>query len=181
MTKAHANVLEELGGEDAYDALKQLFSESSEADRALLQRGVHVGVAIDEHLSDFRPGDFLVHNLMGVYQESKLMINSLIRTGQTIQFQVRDASTADIEMQMMLEKKRDELDSPAKGALLFSCNGRGRRMFPQPHHDIGLVNSTFPSCPVAGFFAAGELGPVGGRTFVHGLTSSLILFREAAG
>ena len=77
VTKAHANVLEELGGEDAYDALKQLFSESSEADRALLQRGVHVGVAIDEHLSDFRPGDFLVHNLMGVYQESKLMINSL--------------------------------------------------------------------------------------------------------
>src|SRR5438552_3224924 len=75
----------------------------------------------------------------------------------------------------MLEPERAV---PVAGALLFSCNGRGQSLFGQPDHDIGAVKRAFGDVPVAGFFAAGELGPVAGRNFVHGFTASILLFRN---
>ncbi len=181
VTKAHANIIEELGGHVPYDVLKQVFTDAPAEDQELMQNGLQVGVAIDEHRKELQPGDFLIHNLLGVYEESQLAIGNLIRPGQTIQFHVRDASTADAQMRTMLQEKSSEFVGAPAGGLLFSCNGRGRRMFEQANHDIALVNKTFSSCQVAGFFAQGEIGPVGGETFVHGLTSSLILFQEARG
>ncbi len=176
VTRADTNFIEELGGRNAYDVLKEVFQSAASDDQDLMKRGVHLGVVIDEHLNNFQRGDFLVHNVVGVYQDSKLAISSAVRTGQTIQFHVRDAQTADDEMAAMLLDKRQELDSSPTGGLLFSCNGRGRRLFKHDNHDIGLVNSSFGDCAIAGFFAQGEIGPVGGRTFMHGFTSSLILF-----
>ena len=68
----------------------------------------------------------------------------------------------------------------AAGGLLFSCNGRGTRMFRTSGHDIGLAGQTMPETPIAGFFAAGEFGPVGGKNFIHGHTASFGLFRKRA-
>jgi small ligand-binding sensory domain FIST len=65
---------------------------------------------------------------------------------------------------------------PPAGALLFSCNGRGRAMFGEPDHDALAVEREFAGAPAAGFFAAGEIGPVGGRSFLHGFTATLAVF-----
>ena len=62
------------------------------------------------------------------------------------------------------------------GALLFTCNGRGSHLFGTPDHDIQTVRRSIGRLPVAGMFCAGELGPVGGRNFLHGFTASLALF-----
>jgi small ligand-binding sensory domain FIST len=62
------------------------------------------------------------------------------------------------------------------GALVFSCNGRGQSMFGEPDHDATLVQHELRSPPAAGFFAAGEIGPVGGRSFLHGFTATLAVF-----
>jgi small ligand-binding sensory domain FIST len=97
--------------------------------------------------------------------------------GQTVQFQVRDAESAREDLRAMLEPERAD---PVAGALLFSCNGRGQGLFGQPDHDIGAVKRAFGDVPVAGFFAAGELGPIAGRNFVHGFTASILLFRNGA-
>ena len=59
--------------------------------------------------------------------------------------------------------------------MLFNCNGRGIRMWPQPGHDLAVLHELCGPMPVAGFFAAGELGPVGGKNFVHGFTASIAL------
>ncbi len=179
VTKANVNIIDQLGGRDAHDVLKQVFLDAAPPDQEMMKGGVQVGVVIDEHLKDFGPGDFVVHNLLGVFEETKLAIGSLIRPGQTIQFHVQDAVTADTVMRDMLAGKTAQLNTAPSGGLLFSCNGRGRRMFSESNHDIGLVKAAFEDCQVAGFFAQGEIGPVGGRSFVHGLTSSLILFRDA--
>ena len=62
------------------------------------------------------------------------------------------------------------------GALLFTCNGRGLRLFPEPSHDTGLIAAVLGDIPVAGFFCGGELGPVGGRNYVHTFTASVAVF-----
>ncbi|HEY8547294.1 MAG TPA: hypothetical protein VIL36_19670, partial [Acidimicrobiales bacterium] len=65
-------------------------------------------------------------------------------------------------------------------ALLFTCNGRGRRLFGEPHHDARLVADHTRGRAVAGMFCAGEIGPVGPRSFLHGFTASVLLFPTSA-
>lgn len=179
ITKAEQNVIQELRGKPALEIVRSVFASASPTDQALMQTGLHVGRVVDERGEKFGQGDFLIRNLMGVVEQSAIAINALIRPGQTIQFQVRDSKSADEEMRDLLTEEIAAMPTPPGGGLLFTCNGRGARMFGKPNHDIGLVNSIAKDCQVAGFFAAGEIGPVGNRTFIHGFTSSLILFRRA--
>jgi small ligand-binding sensory domain FIST len=150
-----------------------------EPERQLLQNGLFVGRAISEYKETFDRGDFLVRNVMSVDNESGAMsVGDYVRTGQTIRFHVRDAATATEDLTCLLSAKT--VIPPPAGALLFSCNGRGTRLFEQPCHDVHAANAAMPGTPVAGFFAAGELGPVAGQNFIHGHTASFALFRERA-
>jgi small ligand-binding sensory domain FIST len=63
------------------------------------------------------------------------------------------------------------------GALLFSCLGRGEQLYKKPNFDTGVFKQYLEEVPVGGFFCNGEIGPVGGATFLHGYTSSFGLFR----
>ena len=178
ITRSHENVIEQLGGKPAMRALRDVIDAVSEDDKSLLENGLFIGRAISEYRERFGRGDFLVRNLMGADQESgAIAIADYVKTGQTVQFHVRDGQTADEDLVLMLEKERTR--EPAAGGLLFSCNGRGTRMFDQPCHDITAARQALPSTPIAGFFAAGELGPIGGKNFIHGHTASFALFRPA--
>ena len=107
-----------------------------------------------------------------------LAVTDYVRVGQTVQFHMRDAATATEDLSLLLAGQQGGARPPA-GGLLFSCNGRGTRMFERPCHDVGAARRAMPRTPVAGFFAAGELGPVGGKNFIHGHTASFALFRPA--
>jgi small ligand-binding sensory domain FIST len=177
VTRAHDNVIDHLGGKPALEMLRDTVTELSEADRQKLANGLFVGRAIDEYREKWGRGDFLVRNVMGVDQEQgSLAVTDYVRVGQTVQFHMRDAATATEDLSLLLEGQR-RADVPPAGGLLFSCNGRGTRMFEEPCHDVGAAREAMPRTPVAGFFAAGELGPVGGRNFIHGHTASFALFR----
>jgi len=174
ITRGRDNVIEQLGGKPAIPVLRELVLELSEGDQSLLENGVFVGRAISEYREKFGRGDFLVRNLLGGDESTgAIALNDTIRVGQTIQFHVRDATTADEDLREMLTSQPA---NPAPGAaLLFSCNGRGSRMFDTPSHDVLATRQLLPKTPIAGFFAAGEFGPVGGRNFVHGHTASIAL------
>lgn len=176
ITKSHDNLVEQLGGRPALKVLEETVNEMEESEREQLANGLFLGRAISEYKERFGRGDFLVRNVMGVDEASgAIAVAEYVKTGQTVQFQVRDAATADEDLSLLLEAGSGP--TPPAGALLFSCNGRGTRMFTMPCHDIDAAHRTMPSTPVAGFFAAGELGPVGGRNFMHGHTASFALFR----
>ncbi len=177
ITKAEHNVIHELRGRPAVSVLHNVFGNAPPRDQELMQSGVLVGKVIDEHLESFGYGDFLIRNLLGIVGDTALAVNALVRPGQTIQFHVRDSQTADEEMRSLLSGRIGDLPDPPAGALMFNCNGRGQHMFGRPNHDISLLHAT-ADCPTAGFFAAGEIGPVGNRTFIHGFTSSLVLFHK---
>jgi small ligand-binding sensory domain FIST len=178
VTRSEQNVIFELGGEPALRRVEELFAVASPRDQLLMRRGLHVGQAISELKPELLRGDFLIRNVVGIDQDSgAIAIADMVEVGQTVQFQVRDAESAREDLKVALEQERAADERPVAGVLLFSCNGRGQAMFGQPSHDIGAVKRAFGNVPVAGFFAAGEFGPVGDRNFVHGFTASMLVVR----
>jgi small ligand-binding sensory domain FIST len=173
VTRAQRNFVEELGGQPALERLQEVATGATEEERELLRSGLHVGLVVDEHKAEFERGDFLVRNLLGADRESgALAVGDRVTVGQTVQFHVRDADAADEDLRELLA------GVDAEGALLFTCNGRGKHLFGAPDHDAGLVEQLLGPIPLAGCFCAGEIGPVGGRNFLHGFTASLALFGE---
>ena len=179
-TRAEGNVIFELGGRPPVVRLQELAAALSSRDRELLVQGLQVGLVIDEYQAESRQGDFLIRSVVGADPESgAIAVGEEIAVGQTVQFHVRDAESADEDLQRTLARESTVLGGrQAAGALLFTCNGRGSRLFPGPDHDAGLIAKALGKIPVAGFFCAGELGPVGGQNFLHAFTASIALFPD---
>jgi small ligand-binding sensory domain FIST len=179
ITKAQENVIQELGGRPPLEVLRELWQTLSVEDQQLLHNGLHVGLVINEYQDEFQRGDFLVRNVTALDRRSGAMqITDFVRVGQTVQFHVRDAASADEDLHALLQLDLHAHDKRPAGGLLFSCNGRGTRLFSQPDHDAGVIRKEAGTIPLAGFFAMGEVGPVGGQNFMHGFTASIALFEE---
>ncbi len=180
ITKAEQNVIYELGGRPALLQLKEIFDTLPTREQQLVQRGLHVGRVVSEYQDQFEQGDFLVRNVMGIDPDKgAVVITDFARVGQTVQFHIRDDQTADEDLRQMLTRAKQDAAAAPSGGLLFTCNGRGTRLFREPHHDAHAIEKTLGDIPLAGFFAAGELGPVGGKNFMHGFTASLALFEKS--
>jgi small ligand-binding sensory domain FIST len=170
VTRADHRVVLELAGKPALGRLAELIGGLSESERDLARSGLHVGWVIDEHKERFERGDVLIRNLLGGNKEAgALVVAGPVQVGSTVQFQVRDAATADEDLRQLLAGRQ------ATGALVFTCTGRGSRLFGRTGHDAEVVDAVTGGA-TAGMFCAGEVGPVGSRSFVHGFTASVLLF-----
>jgi small ligand-binding sensory domain FIST len=179
VTKAEQNMIRELGRRPVLDVIREVFAELPPEDQELVRQGLHIGRVINEYQDKFQRGDFLIRNVIGGDEAGGMAITDVIRVGQTAQFHVRDAETADEDLRtLLIHERRARPDARITGALLFTCNGRGLRLFPEPNHDVSVIRELLGPVPVAGFFAMGEIGPVGGQNFVHGFTASIALFEE---
>jgi small ligand-binding sensory domain FIST len=175
VTEADENVILALDGEPPLKHIQDLVAQLSEEDQALLKNGLFVGRAIETSGALGR-GDFLIRSLLGVDRQSGAIgVGDSIRAGETIQFHLRDQRTAEEDLELLLTPQA--LDAPPSGALLFSCNGRGTRLYDHPNGDISTIQNILGGVDLAGFFAAGEIGPVGSKNFLHGHTASMALFR----
>ena len=174
VTKAERNFIFELGGRPALERLQETAAAASDDERELMRRGLHIGCVVDEQRLSFSRGDFLIRGVVGADQRSgAIAIGDIVPVGRTVQFQVRDAGSADEDLRDLLTEAK-----AADAALLFTCNGRGQRLFGEADHDASTVERLLGPLPLAGCFCAGELGPVGARNFLHGFTASLALFRS---
>ena len=181
VTKADRNIIYELGGKPMLDRLKATMQDLRDKKSQQVSQSLQVGLAMDEYRGQFGRGDFLIRDLMGADEKSGgVAISDIVHEGQTLQFHLRDAQAADEEFKKLLEEDRQiYVDRPAQGALLFSCNCRGTRLFPEPNHDVTVLRSHTGNVPIAGFFAGGEIGPVGGKNYLHGYTASVALFCDS--
>lgn len=171
VTEAEGNLVTGLGFRPALERLQALVDEAPEDDRALLARGLHVGLVVDESADEFGPGDFLIRGVLGTDADRRgIRIGDHAPVGTTLQFHVRDAASADADLGELL----GAVDADA--ALVFTCNGRGTRLFGAPDHDAELVHDAVHGGAVGGMFCAGEIGPVRDRNHVHGVTASVLLF-----
>jgi small ligand-binding sensory domain FIST len=178
ITKSQRHVVQQLSGRNALEVVQEMVRKLSAEDRQLVQsHGLLVGRVINEYKSRFGRGDFLIRSISGVDEESGYIgvADTAVRTGQTVQFQVRDKQTAEQDLAFLLEAQK--LHGQAGAALLFSCNGRGTRLFDEPDTDARILRQALGPVPLVGCFAAGEIGPVGEENFLHGHTVSLVTFR----
>jgi small ligand-binding sensory domain FIST len=178
VTAAEGNVVYELASRPALDRLMDAIAgELSPTEQALATQGLLVGIVIDENRPEYDRGDFLVRGLLSVDErERSITIGERVRVGQTVRLHVRDADSADEDLRVALEHAARGLGSDPAGALMFTCNGRGSHMFGSVGHDAGALEREIGPAPAAGFFCSGEIGPVGGRSFVHGFSTSVALF-----
>jgi len=198
ITKAKANVIYELGGRPAMDVLKDLLDSLGMNDRKLLRKGLFVGRVVSEYKDHYGRGDYLIRNVAGVNPKTKIIaVQDLVRAGQTVRFHIRDAQTAQEDLELLLDAQK--LYTRPAGVLLISCTGRGRNLFETSHHDAQTIEHAFAleepgeeaakfgsvldtgqtGVPMAGFFAAGEIGPVGENSYLHGHSACAVIFREA--
>lgn len=181
ITAAEGPVVHELAGVPAVSKLEEVMGGLSEEERALAAEGLLAGVVIDENRPDYGRGDYLIRAIHGGDRHSgALMMGEHVRVGQTVRFHVRDAPSADADLREALRRARRDLEGAPGGALVFTCNGRGTRMFDHPHHDAAAI-ATELDVPAAGLFCNGEMGPVGGKSFLHGFTTTMALFTLGAG
>jgi len=181
ITKCEKNILIEIDGQKPIEVLQSLYQELSDADQQLMQHSLFIGLAMTPFNENLSRGDFLIRNLMGVDSKTgAITLGALLREGQTAQFHLRDKETSSEDLKWYLAQYQMEKEpKSARGALMFSCMGRGANLYGEPDFDTRLFHAQLGPVPMGGFFCNGEIGAIGQTTFLHGYTTCLGIFREA--
>jgi len=182
ITAAQENVILSLAGKSAIEFLEDTYRKASARDQVLARHALFIGSVADEYKQYPKRGDFVIRNVIGLDRDSgALAVSDYVHVGDTVQFHVRDAETAHEDLETLCENQKVRTDLPMsdrdpKAALIFSCNGRGTNMFRVKNHDVSTIQNHLGKFPTAGFFCAGELGPIGSRNFMHSFTASVAFF-----
>jgi small ligand-binding sensory domain FIST len=178
ITAGEGHIVDELAGKPALEKLRETIETLPADDLALVQGGLLMGIVVEANKPEYVQGDFLVRGLVGADPDTgRIAVAADVHPGQVVRLHARDASSADRDLRETLALQMRALGGRAPaGALVFACNGRGRGMFGCADHDAEAVADELAGAPAAGFFAAGEIGPVGGETFLHGFTATVAVF-----
>ncbi len=183
ITACQRNVLQALDGHPVSQILQNLYNCLDPRDQQLFSHSLFLGIVMKDNQKEYRPGDFLIRNILGLAQDREsLVVGAPLKENQVVQFHLRDAKTSSEDLHHLLMRyKTEHLEGPKPaGALLFSCLGRGVHLFGEPNHDSKTFQRFLGDTPLGGFFCNGEIGPVHGRTFLHGYTSAFWIFRKGA-
>ncbi len=184
IAKGDRNIILELTDENQktlppLTMLRELVQTLDENDRQLAQHSLFIGMASDVFKQKLQQGDFLIRNILGVDPKlGAIAIGDRIRPGQRIQFHLRDATASAQDLSMLLSAYQENQFNAPAGALMFSCLGRGEGLYQKPNFDSELFRSYLENIPLGGFFCSGEIGPVAGKTFLHGYTSAFGIIRQ---
>ncbi|OIP73524.1 MAG: hypothetical protein AUK48_09825 [Oscillatoriales cyanobacterium CG2_30_44_21] len=183
VSECERNLILGLEGKPPLSLLQDTVGGLSQSDRELAQHSLFIGVVMNEFKANPSQGDFLIRNIIGVDPRSgAIAVGDRMRPGQRIQLHLRDgkASAEDLEEAMINYLNHLNLESPniaPTAALMFSCMGRGERLYNKPNFDSEILQKHLGLIPLGGFFCSGEIGPVGGTTFLHGYTSVFGILR----
>jgi small ligand-binding sensory domain FIST len=181
VTRCKGGLLQELDRGAPLKVLGEIYESLGPRDRELMRHSLFLGLDMREERVEYDPGELLVRNIVGADQETgALAVGEVLHPVQAVQFVLRDAHAAEEDLRRMLDARARVSPAPPAGALLFSCTGRGSGLFGTADHDTALFQEKLGPAALGGFFCNGEIGPVGGTTFLHGYTSAFALFRGRA-
>ncbi len=180
VTRGEGNVIHAIAGRPALEVLEEAIQSVPDFERRLPQAGLFAGLAMNPAKSPLGRGDFLVRNLAAADRKTgAVALAEHVRTGQTIQFQIRDARAAAEDLEAMLTRVEAALGRrrPAFG-IYVNCAGRGRGLYGVPDHDVGAIRRRLGDWPLVGFFGNGEFAPIGPTSFFHTYTGVLVVFPQ---
>ena len=180
VTRVDAHTIYELDGRPALDVLEDVCKSLSPAELALAQKSLYVGLAMERQRESYGSGDYLVRDVVGAVPDGRaLVIAARARQQSVMQFHVRDARAAWQELDSLADAVAQQ-ERPSMGGLMFTCLGRGQRLYGEAGHDSRVLAQHLGELPLGGFFGNGEIGPVGGVTYIHGYTTAVVLFRPSS-
>lgn len=169
VTECEDNVIVRLDGRPALDVLKEDIGEVLSRDLRRLSNYIFVGLPITG--SD--TGDYLVRNLVGIDLEQKLLaIGDTVENGRQLLFCRRDGASAVNDMQRMLAEIKSGITGVARGAVYYSCLGRGESLFGADSEELKMISRALGDIPLVGFFANGEIS----HNRLYGYTGVLTVF-----
>lgn len=178
ITDSQANMLLELDGKPALEALGEMVESLTDKEReAYLATTIFVGLGAGGPALSYRAGDFLVRQVLGSDPRTgAVAVGGRVRNGQTVQFHLRNGDTSREDLAAVLGRVPERASGVPRGALMFSCLGRGEGLYGESGHDSRVFGDKVGPLPISGFFCNGEIGPVGNETCLHGFTTSFALF-----
>jgi small ligand-binding sensory domain FIST len=183
ITRCRDSVIYELNVGKPVEALQRLIERLEPRDQELCRHSLFVGIEMQKSAHRYGQGDFLVRTLGGLEpKKGAMQVQGRCENYQVVQFMLRDARTSAQDLELRLaEFQRTLKGATPRAGLLFSCVGRGQELYGVPNHDSDLFCRQLGALPLGGFFANGEIGPVGGQTFLHGYTSVFGVVTEGSG
>ncbi len=177
VTAAERNAVLALAGVPAAAKLESILAGLPPNEQALASHGLLLGLTMDEYADDPDSGDFLVRGVLGPDGTGGVLLAGIVTVGQTVQLHVRDAGVADEQLGSALRSLgADGTFDNVEAALLFSCHARASRVFGATAHDVETVSAAFGPIAVGGMLSDGEIGPVGGRNYLHSYAASILAF-----
>lgn len=169
ITGAQHNIIVELDGRPALEVLRADVGISANEELAQLGGQIFVGLSV----AGSDTGEYVVRNLIGIDPGNQLIaIGEHARKGQRLQFCRRDHDTARADMTRMLDSIREGLYTSPRGALYYSCLGRGGALLGGESEELRMIRSALGDVPLAGFFCNGEIS----HDRLYGYTGVLTLF-----
>lgn len=173
VTRCERNMIFELAGRPAADRLREVVAGLGAAQRVRMGTGLYLGSVPDDHPYDVVSSDFVIHEIRGEDRSNgALALAGEVSLGSTVQFQIRDAISAEEQLRFALS------GSVGSSALVFAGADRGMRLFEGPDHDAEAVSSMLGTRCIAGMFGAAEFAPVGGVSTVHKRSVVSVIFGD---
>jgi len=168
VTACEDNIIAEIDGRPALEVFRDAIGELLARD--LRRAAAFVLVGLPVRGSD--TGDYLVRNLVGIDPRNGLIaIGDVVAPGDEIIFCKRDSASAGDDLRRMLGELRASGPAP-RGALYFSCLGRGEHMFGRRGAEMELVREALGDVPLVGFFCSGEIS----HDRLYGYTGVMTIF-----
>lgn len=169
ITECEDNVIIRIDGRPALDVFKEEIGEVLSRDMRHLANYIFAGL----HITGSDTSDYLVRNLVGIDVDRKLLaIGDIVENGRQILFCRRDGASAVQDMARMLKEIKSGITGVPRGAIYFSCLGRGESMFGPDSEELKMISRELGDIPLVGFFANGEVS----HNRLYGYTGVLTLF-----
>ena len=170
-------MIHELAGKPALVKLREVFEELGQRERGLVAGGLLLGIVIDAGKPEYEHGDFLVRGVVGAdTEQGSVAVGADLHAGQIVRLHARDARSADRDLERALAQRRATLGQPGGRCAVLHVQRPRPGLFGVPDHDAAALARRSRARPLAGFFAAGEIGPVSGESFQHAFSASIAVF-----
>lgn len=181
VTQHTQNIIHRFNRGNPMEVFQGLVAGLGKDDRKLARHAMFVGIGVENKTGVYRPGDFVIRNLIGFNPEvGDLAIAAPIRDLDIIQFHLMDPQSTAAEFERSVVDFQSDLGShqEPKAALLFSGSAGEESRSDKALRESDILHAQFVDMRLGGLFSEGEIAPVAGTTCVHGYASTVVFFHS---